>query len=121
MAVTVVKVLRHGQPSNAIYDPDPGKRLYAVQFRFRDTGTAAYSDAPSNGTVVTDAAGRSYGVDPQRSRRECLVSRQREHRRGQHRPGVRGVGGAGDVEDHGGSVHAGFRDGPQMGQWEVRR
>jgi len=31
-----------------------------VQFRLRDTGSAAYSDAPSNGAAVVDSAGQSY-------------------------------------------------------------
>lgn len=60
MAVTVVKVVRHGQPASEAEAPDAGNRLFAVQFRLADTGTAAYSDAPSNGAVVVDSAGQSY-------------------------------------------------------------
>jgi hypothetical protein len=60
MAVTVVKVWRDAQPASDFDTPQSGDRLYAVQFRLRDTGSAAYSDAPSNGAVVTDAKGQSY-------------------------------------------------------------
>jgi hypothetical protein len=34
--------------------------LYAVQFRLRNTGSRAYSDAPALGAAVLDAAGQSY-------------------------------------------------------------
>jgi hypothetical protein len=60
MAVTVVQVFRHAQPATEFDDPSSGDRLYAVQFRLTDTGSAAYSDAPSNGAVVVDAKGQSY-------------------------------------------------------------
>jgi hypothetical protein len=60
MTVTVVKVFRHAQPASEFDAPESGNRLYAVQFRLSDTGTAAYSDAPSNGAAVVDAAGQSY-------------------------------------------------------------
>jgi hypothetical protein len=60
MAVTVTRVIRHAQPADEFSTPDPGKRFYAVQFRLADTGTAAYSDSPSNGAAVVDADGQSY-------------------------------------------------------------
>jgi Domain of unknown function (DUF4352) len=60
MAVTVTKIYRHAQPASSFDDPNSGNRLVAVQFRLTDTGSAAYSDAPSNGTVVVDASGQSY-------------------------------------------------------------
>lgn len=60
MKVTVLKVSRHPGPASGADIPDPGKRLYAVQFRLTDTGSAAYSDAPSNGAVVVDSDGQSY-------------------------------------------------------------
>ena len=60
MAVTVTKVYARARPASSFDDPASGKRLYAVQFRLKDTGSAAYSDSPSNGAVVVDAAGQSY-------------------------------------------------------------
>ena len=60
MAVTVVKVISSALPGDEFTSAPAGDRLYAVQFRLRDTGTAAYSDAPSNGAAVTDSAGQSY-------------------------------------------------------------
>jgi hypothetical protein len=60
MDVTVTRVISHGQPADEFSSPDPGKRFYAVQFRLADTGTAAYSDSPSNGAAAVDAAGQSY-------------------------------------------------------------
>jgi hypothetical protein len=60
MAVTVVTVWRHAEPASQFDDASSGDRLYAVQFRLDDTGTAAYSDSPSNGAVVVDSQGQSY-------------------------------------------------------------
>jgi hypothetical protein len=60
MDVTVTRVISHAQPADEFSTPDPGKRFYAVQFRLADTGTAAYSDSPSNGASAVDAAGQSY-------------------------------------------------------------
>jgi len=60
MAVSVTRVFRHAQPADEFSTPEPGDRFYAVQFRLADTGTAAYSDSPSNGAVVVDADGQSY-------------------------------------------------------------
>ena len=60
MDVTVTKVISHAQPADEFSSPDPGKRFYAVQFRLANTGSAAYSDSPSNGAAVVDADGQSY-------------------------------------------------------------
>ena len=60
MSVTVTKVISDAQPGDEFSSPPSGDRLYAVQFRLRDTGSAAYSDAPSNGAAVVDSAGQSY-------------------------------------------------------------
>jgi hypothetical protein len=60
MAVTVTKIYRHAQPASSFDAPDTGDRLVAVQFRLTDTGSAAYSDSPSNGAEVVDASGQSY-------------------------------------------------------------
>jgi Domain of unknown function (DUF4352) len=62
LAVTVTKVIARAQPGDKRTSASSGARLYAVQFRLRDTGSAAYSDAPSNGAVVTDSLGQSYGA-----------------------------------------------------------
>jgi hypothetical protein len=59
-AVTVTKVIATAQPADAFNAAAAGKRLYAVQFRLRDTGRTGYSDAPSNGATVVDSAGQSY-------------------------------------------------------------
>ena len=71
MTVTVVKVFRHAQPASGFDAPESGNRLYAVQFRLGDTGTAAYSDAPSNGAAVVDAAGQSYQASITANVSEC--------------------------------------------------
>lgn len=60
MSVTVTKVITSARGSDEFSQPPAGDRLYAVQFRLRDTGSAAYSDAPSNGATVTDSKGQSY-------------------------------------------------------------
>lgn len=60
VAVTVTKVISSASPGDEFTSAPAGDRLYAVQFRLRDTGSAAYSDAPSNGAVVVDSAGQSY-------------------------------------------------------------
>jgi hypothetical protein len=60
MAVAVTKIISHAQPASDFDAPPSGKRLYAVQFRLDDTGSAAYSDSPSNGAAVVDTAGQSY-------------------------------------------------------------
>ncbi|MDJ0346983.1 DUF4352 domain-containing protein [Streptomyces sp. PH10-H1] len=58
MAVTVTRVV---DPAGAeVFTPDAGKRFVAVQFRLRDTGTAVYSDAPSNGAQVIDTQGQAF-------------------------------------------------------------
>jgi hypothetical protein len=62
MAVTVTQVMARAQPGDEPTSASAGARLYAVQFRLRDTGSTAYSDAPSNGAVVTDSLGQSYGA-----------------------------------------------------------
>ncbi|WP_310964552.1 DUF4352 domain-containing protein [Nocardioides terrisoli] len=49
--------------SDQFVKPDKGKRLVAVQFVLKNTGTAAYDDAPSNGAKVVDKAGQQYEAD----------------------------------------------------------
>jgi hypothetical protein len=60
MSVTVTKVITSAKGSDDFSQAPAGDRLFAVQFRLRDTGSAAYSDAPSNGAAVTDSKGQSY-------------------------------------------------------------
>jgi hypothetical protein len=59
-AVTVTRVIATARPADQFNTAAAGKRLYAVQFRLRDNGRAAYSDAPSNGATVVDSTGQSY-------------------------------------------------------------
>jgi hypothetical protein len=60
MSVTVTKVIASAKAADEFNTAPAGDLLYAVQFRLQDTGTAAYSDAPSNGAVVIDSVGQSY-------------------------------------------------------------
>jgi len=60
MSVTVTKVITTAAPADDFSAAPSGDRLYAVQFRLRDTGSEAYSDAPDNSAVVVDANGQSY-------------------------------------------------------------
>jgi hypothetical protein len=60
MSVTVTKVITAASPGDEFSGAPAGDRLYAVQFRLRDTGSAAYSDAPDNSAAVVDSAGQSY-------------------------------------------------------------
>jgi Domain of unknown function (DUF4352) len=60
MAVTVTKIISSASPGDEFTSPPAGDRLYAVQFRLDDTGSAAYSDAPSNGAAAVDSSGQSY-------------------------------------------------------------
>lgn len=60
MSVAAVQVFAHARAASDFDTAQPGDRLYAVQFRLDDTGRVAYADAPSNGAVAVDAAGRSF-------------------------------------------------------------
>lgn len=60
LAVTVTKVISSAQPGHESGGAPAGDRLYAVQFRLRDTGSAPYPGAPSDSAVVVDSAGQSY-------------------------------------------------------------
>ncbi len=61
--VTVVKLVADPQGADQYTTPDSGKRFYAVQFRIKDTGSAGYSDSPSNGAAVVDSQGQVYQAD----------------------------------------------------------
>ncbi len=58
--VTLVKVVDNAQSANDYAKPADGKRWIAVQFRVKDTGTTAFSDAPDNDATAVDDKGQSY-------------------------------------------------------------
>lgn len=60
MGVTVTKVISDASPADSFNTAPAGDRLVAVQFRLTDSGSAPYSDSPSNGAAVVDASGQSY-------------------------------------------------------------
>ncbi|MGH3278751.1 MAG: DUF4352 domain-containing protein [Trebonia sp.] len=60
MGVTVTKVIGNASPTDEFNAPPGGDRLYAVQFRLSDNGSAAYSDAPDISATVIDSSGQSY-------------------------------------------------------------
>lgn len=60
LAVTLVKWLPTTKSSNEFLTPDAGKKYASAQFRITNTGTAAYSDSPSNGAQVADSAGQRF-------------------------------------------------------------
>ncbi|GAA4996061.1 DUF4352 domain-containing protein [Kitasatospora paranensis] len=62
MAVTVTSVVDPANPANDIGSPSPGRKLVAVQFRLRNTGSTTYSDAPSNGAEVVDDQGQGFNA-----------------------------------------------------------
>lgn len=62
MAVTVTSVVDPADPANDFGSPSPGRKLVAVQFRLRNTGSATYSDAPSNGAEVIDEQGQGFNA-----------------------------------------------------------
>ncbi|MEV4616892.1 hypothetical protein AB0K43_30505 [Kitasatospora sp. NPDC049258] len=62
MTVTVTQVVDPATPTSAGLAPSPGHRLVAVQFRLLNTGTAVYSDAPSNGATLIDSQGQGFNA-----------------------------------------------------------
>lgn len=64
VTVTVVKVTDPAKPSDQYMTPDAGNRFVAVQLRFVNAGTVAYSDSVDNGAVLIDAAGQSFSAEP---------------------------------------------------------
>ncbi|NUP15361.1 MAG: DUF4352 domain-containing protein [Streptomyces sp.] len=59
--VTVVKVADGAKSSVEGFVPEDGNRWLGVQFRLVNTGSAAYSDSPANGTQVYDEDGQQFG------------------------------------------------------------
>ena len=120
VAVTVVQVVTDAQPATDLDDPPSGDRLYAVQFRLHDTGSAAYSDSPSNGAAVVDSAGQSYqsGIEDAAG---CQAFPGTEN----IAPGSSGLGCvvfevpvSAKITQVQFTLDSGF--GPQTGQWDVR-
>ncbi|WP_326646569.1 DUF4352 domain-containing protein [Streptosporangium sp. NBC_01755] len=60
VAVTLEKVVENATPKNDFLKPKEGNRLYAVELILNNTGSAAYSDSPSNGAHLIDAEGQQY-------------------------------------------------------------
>jgi len=119
MTVTVTKVIANASPSDEFNNAPAGDRLYAVQFRLSDTGSAAYSDSPSNGAAVTDSAGQSYqsGFETVAG---CQVFPDTEN----IAPGASGLGcivfevpKSAKITQVQFTLDSGF--GPQTGQWDV--
>lgn len=119
MAVTATKVITSAQPGDQFSSAPAGDRLYAVQFRLADTGTAAYSDSPSNGAAVVDSAGQSYqaAIDTAAG---CQSFPGTEN----IAPGASGLGcivfevpKSAKITEVQFTLDSGF--GPQTGQWDV--
>jgi hypothetical protein len=119
MAVTVTKVITDANPDTDFDSAPAGDRLYAVQFRLADTGSAAYSDSPSNGAAVVDSNGQSYesGV-------ETVAGCQSFPSTENIAPDASGLGcivfevpKAAKIAEVQFTLDSGF--GPQTGQWDV--
>jgi hypothetical protein len=120
MAVTVTKVISSASPSDEFTSPPAGDRLYAVQFRLDDTGSAAYSDAPSNGAAVVDSSGQSYESSITDTAAGCTSFPGTEN----IAPGASGLGcivfevpEAAKITGVQFTLDSGM--GPQTGQWDV--
>ena len=120
MAVAVTKVISSASPGDEITAAPAGDRLYAVQFRLHDTGSAAYSDSPSNGAEVVDSAGQSYQASITDTAAGCTTFPASEN----IAPGSSGLGcivfevpKAAKVTAVQFTLDSGM--GPQTGQWSV--
>jgi hypothetical protein len=120
MSVTVTRVIASAEPGDEFTSAPAGDRLYAVQFRLRDTGSAAYSDAPSNGAAVVDSAGQSYQAAITDTAAGCTTFPGTEN----IAPGASGLGcivfevpKAANIREVQFTLDSGF--GPQTGQWKV--
>jgi len=60
VTVVVTKVVDPTSSTDGFSTPAAGSRYVAVQFQINNTGTAAYSDAPSNGAKVADSSGQQF-------------------------------------------------------------
>lgn len=120
MSVTVTKVISSAQPGDEFTSAPAGDRLYAVQYRLADTGSAAYSDAPSNGVAVTDSSGQSYQSALADTATDCTSFPASEN----IAPGSSGLGcivfevpKAAKIVSAQFTLDSGM--GPQTGQWNV--
>lgn len=120
MAVTVVKTIGNAKAGNDLIPVPARDRLYAVQFRLSDTGSAAYSDAPSNGAAVTDSRGQSYQAGLADTAEGCQAFSAPEN----IAPGTTGLGcivfevpKSAKITGVQFTLDSGM--GPQTGQWKV--
>jgi len=120
MSVTVTKAISSAQPGDELTSAPAGYRLYAVQFRLRDTGSTAYSDAPSNGAAVVDSKGQSYQAGIADTAAGCTSFPASEN----IAPGSSGLGcivfevpKAAKIVSAQFTLDSGM--GPQTGQWNV--
>lgn len=120
MSVTVTKVISRAKGADEFTSAPAGDRLYAVQFRLRDTGTGAYSDAPSNGAAVTDSNGQSYQAGLADTAAGCQAFPASEN----IAPGSAGLGcivfevpSKAKITSVQFTLDSGM--GPQTGQWDV--
>ena len=120
MAVTVTKVISSVSPGDEFTSAPAGDRLYAVQFRLDDTGSAAYSDSPSNGAAVVDSSGQSYQSSMTDTAAGCTSFPATEN----IAPGASGLGcivfevpKAAKITGVQFTLDSGM--GPQTGQWDV--
>lgn len=60
LAVTLEKVDAKAVATDGFSEPDAGDQYYAAQFEIKDVGSGAWSDAPSNCTVVKDGSGQTF-------------------------------------------------------------
>lgn len=63
LQVTLVKMVDPAHPTNQFVAPPAGMREVAVELRFKNVGSAAYSESLLLDATVLDAASRSYSVD----------------------------------------------------------
>lgn len=120
MTVAVTKIITTASPGDEFTSAPAGDRLYAVQFRLRDTGPAAYSDAPSNGAAVVDSVGQSYQAGLADTAAGCTPFPASEN----IAPGSSGLGcivfevpEAAKIVSVQFTLDSGL--GPQTGQWDV--
>jgi len=122
MKVTVTKVYSHATGASQFDTSSAGDRFYAVQFRLADTGSAAYSDSPSNGAAVVDSRGQTYQSDALSDVAQCDSFGDTEN----IAAGASGLGCIvfdvpvkAKITQVQFTLDSGF--GPQTGQWDVHR
>lgn len=58
--VTLVKWVDNAKSADEFSSPEKGNKWVAAQFQIVNTGTAVYSDSPSNGAQVSDSEGQQF-------------------------------------------------------------